>query len=543
MAGRVFVYGLDGVPLWLLRDAVKKGYLNTISRLMDNGVYGVLNAVPPINTPPNWYSAFTGVDPGVHGIIGFYTLDNQYRIKYYSARDRKVDPVWVIASRHGKRCVIVNAPLTYPPDRINGYMIGDDERYGAPTREHVYPDSIYELAKEAKNIVDVYMGNTLDEALDKLYNNILKRGEVTRKLMDRDGWDLTIVVYRETDYVMHKFLGLKDVDGGDERAKDKYHNIPYETLSLLDDELRRYLEYLDSDDHVIIMSDHGHKTKKFEFRINVFKSRHNLLKLKHGGGRRVIKVETLRRIGILRWLWYRLSYNTRSKLKSILFKVAEHDKSINPSIIDWSKTKAICFMKSGAVKINLMGRDKEGIVSKEEYKRVLDEVKRILMEENERRIREGMPPIIRGIYSVDEVYREYDDPLYPDILIIPHDDTVLNIHFDGEGVVTEMKTNISFNTPLTTVKNISDHILEGMYVFSGPAFKKIGLGPKLSMMDITPYILYLLDIPIPSYVQGRINKDILSDEWLKVHQPKIIMSKKFEVRARVRRVRRKIIGE
>ena len=26
--------------------------------------------------------------------------------------------------------------------------------------------------------------------------------------------DLTIVVYRETDYVMHKFLGLKDIDGG-----------------------------------------------------------------------------------------------------------------------------------------------------------------------------------------------------------------------------------------------------------------------------------------------------------------------------------------
>ena len=214
MAGRVFVYGLDGVPLWLLRDAVKKGYLNTISRLMDNGVYGVLNAVPPINTPPNWYSAFTGVDPGVHGIIGFYTLDNQYRIKYYSARDRKVDPVWVIVSRYGKRCVIINVPLTYPPDMINGYMIGDDERYGALTRGHVYPESIYELAKEAKNIVDVYMGNTPDEALDKLYNNILKRGEVTRKLMDRDGWDLTIVVYRETDYVMHKFLGLKDIDGG-----------------------------------------------------------------------------------------------------------------------------------------------------------------------------------------------------------------------------------------------------------------------------------------------------------------------------------------
>lgn len=543
MAGRVFVYGLDGVPLWFLRDAAEKGYIKNISRLMDTGVYGILNAIPPINTPPNWYSAFTGVDPGVHGIIGFYTLDNQYKVKYFSARDRKIDPVWVIVSRYGKRSIIVNVPLTYPPDNINGYMVSGEDRYGPPTEEHVHPKSIYNLVRDSGYQIGIPLKGPIDNALKQLYDNLSRRGEVTRSLMERSEWDLTIVVYREPDFIMHKFLGLDNASGGEESAKKKYSKVPYEILSKLDDELGKYMEYLDEDDHIIIMSDHGHKPKKLSFSINLFKARNGLLKVKYAKKRKkLINLGTLRRIGFLRWIWYKLSYNTRYRIKSLLLKIAELDKGIDPSVVDWSRTKAICYMKPGAIKINLIGRDKDGTVSINEYDEVVAEIKRMLLGENDRWIREYNMPMLRGVYSVKEVYREYDDPLYPDLFIIPHEDVVLNIQFYGDSIVNEVKTNLTLNTPFHAIRDVSDHVPEGVYIMNGPAFNRMGLGPSLNMMDIALFILYLLNLPIPSYMQGTLNKDILRRDWIEGRPVRMFESRRFKIRTRIRGIRRKFHG-
>ena len=542
MAGRVFVYGLDGVPLWFLKIAAKEGYISTISQLMESGVYGVLNAIPPIETPPNWYSAFTGVDPGTHGIIGFFTIDNQYKFRYYSARDRKVDPVWIILSRYGKKSIVVNVPLTYPPDKINGFMVGDDERYGAPMKEHVYPEYIYDIVKKAKNLVDIYMENTPEKALEKLYENIVRRGEAVRKLMERLDWDLVIVVYREPDYVMHKFLGLEKIPGGDLEAKRKYSKVPHKVLSLLNDELNKYMELLDPNDHIIIMSDHGHMPRKYKFSINLFlQNNAGMVRLKYGNHRgRIIKTGTFRKYNLIKKIWYRTPYGVRLKIKQILLKIAEFDKGVNPETIDWDKTIAVCYKKVGTVKINLMGRDEKGIVPVEDYNEVVNRIKRIFMEENKRRIRNGESPLIRNVYSIRELYKEYDDPWYPDLIIVPHNNIAIDIRFNGNNILRRMETNISENRSLTYVENISEHAPEGMYVFHGPAFKNMGLGPSLNMMDIAPYILYLLNVPIPSYIRGKVNKEIIDSKWIASNPLKVVSSRKYEVKLRIKAIRKKL---
>jgi len=139
---------LDGIPYWLIENMILNGELRNIKYLATNGVYGVLEALSPIFTPPNWTSAFTGVEPREHGIFSFNYINRNYKLSSINSKFRKTDPVWIIASRKGKRSIVVNVPLTYPPDKLNGVMVSGDERIGKPTKKHVYPLEAYELIEE-----------------------------------------------------------------------------------------------------------------------------------------------------------------------------------------------------------------------------------------------------------------------------------------------------------------------------------------------------------------------------------------------------------
>lgn len=536
MANRVFVYGLDGVPLWFLNNAREKGYIKNMSKLMDRGVYGNLIAVPPIYTPPNWTSAFTGVDPGVHGIVGFFTYDTEYNLRYYSASDRKVDPVWVIASRHGRKSIVVNVPLTYPPDEIDGYMISGDERYGPPTEKHVYPRSIYSLVRDMGYLIDTLLYDLPENAIKSIYDVMMRRAEVTRELMKRIDWSLTIIVFRGTDYVLHKFLGLENYSGGNPEARIRFSRVPYETMEFLDSEFAKFMDMLDENDTVIIMSDHGHKPRKYYFSLNAYFYNKGLLAFK-SKEKKKMSIKELRKNKFLRSLWYLLTPSIKKRVKKLLLKFVEPDSDINPEDIDWPNTKIVSYSNYGAIKVNVKGRDREGVIGPDEYNEFVNRIINMILEDSKK----GDVPIVRGVYRLKDIYRDADDPNYPDLIAIPSDEILFRISLSSrDKVKEEIRSSIDYNSPLYWEKEISGHIPEGIYIFSGPAFKSMGLGPDLVMMDIAPYILYLLNLPIPEYIQGHINTSIIKEEWLRNNPIRIAKSRRFKIKSRVRTLRRRI---
>lgn len=122
MSKRLMVLGLDGAEWKLIKRWVDQGKLPTFKRLIDNGTYGLLKSTIPISSAPAWTSAFTGVNPAKHNIFEFF-ISKGYGIRLTNATDRKAKAVWELLSEKGLKVIVINVPMTYPPDRVNGIMI------------------------------------------------------------------------------------------------------------------------------------------------------------------------------------------------------------------------------------------------------------------------------------------------------------------------------------------------------------------------------------------------------------------------------------
>ena len=152
---KVLVIGLDGATFDIILPWIKQGKLPNFEKLISEGSYGNLTSTLPTVSPVAWTSFATGVNPGKHGIFGFLT---DYESTPVTRIDIKSKTFWEIASENGKRVIIMNVPMTYPPEEINGIIISG---YESPEEEiFTYPENLTEelIAKGYKT-----------EALDKRF--------------------------------------------------------------------------------------------------------------------------------------------------------------------------------------------------------------------------------------------------------------------------------------------------------------------------------------------------------------------------------------
>jgi len=117
------VLGLDGATFDLIKPWAAQGLLPTFSRLMEEGSWGTLRSVSNLHSAAAWTSAVTGVNPGKHGIYFFAERMPEGEFKYYCGGQRRFPAFWVNLDRAGLRQGIINIPMSYPVDRINGVMI------------------------------------------------------------------------------------------------------------------------------------------------------------------------------------------------------------------------------------------------------------------------------------------------------------------------------------------------------------------------------------------------------------------------------------
>ncbi|MDJ0269471.1 MAG: alkaline phosphatase family protein [Aigarchaeota archaeon] len=102
---RIVVIGLDSVPLSLLFNELRDE-MPTIKRLIEPGLYSVLESCHPPITVPAWMVMMTSKNPGRLGIYGFrhrrgssYSEINIANSTYV----RREMTVWDIVSKHGRR--------------------------------------------------------------------------------------------------------------------------------------------------------------------------------------------------------------------------------------------------------------------------------------------------------------------------------------------------------------------------------------------------------------------------------------------------------
>jgi predicted AlkP superfamily phosphohydrolase/phosphomutase len=255
------VIGIDGATWTILAPMISKGELPHFQKLVMNGVSDtLLSTVPPL-TAPSWTSMFTGVNPGKHGIVDFILREKDGFVPALS-RYRMCKSIWRVLSDAGLRCIIINDPVTYPPERINGIMI---------TGLMTPPGSVNWIhPKELRNQIDIATDgyecdvppdidmtilNDRSKGLNILENLAQKTYGASKYVATNFNWDVLAVIFTTTDRLQHFYWN-------DNSAICKHYQI-------LDEMLGEYLkmsEAMSAD--LLVVSDHGFGPTKTVFRIN-----------------------------------------------------------------------------------------------------------------------------------------------------------------------------------------------------------------------------------------------------------------------------------
>jgi predicted AlkP superfamily phosphohydrolase/phosphomutase len=260
---KVFVLGLDGLTFDLLLPWAQQGKLPHFARLLEKGSSTQLVSAIPPSSPPAWTSAVTGVNPGKHNIFGFVKQidvgSGEPRLIFYTADDRRADPIWTILTERGKRSVVVNVPCTSPPDSIAGVMISGFPHTSAT--DFTSPAEYrFQIPDYRLDIFGQLVSVDGEEAFLEDMNDIMsRRAEAMFTLLEEEPWDLFFVVFTITDRVQHYFWKFMDPQHplwNEEDAK-LYGDAILHTYQSMDRLLGQLWAKLDHQTTLVVMSDHG----------------------------------------------------------------------------------------------------------------------------------------------------------------------------------------------------------------------------------------------------------------------------------------------
>jgi len=509
MNNKVLIIGLDGASWNVLELFWEHGYLNNLKKLFNSGVKGYLKSTHPPMSPTAWTSFLTGVNPGKHGIYGFGKRGKGkefYEQKRLTARDILVPTMWEILSQRKKQIISINVPMTFPPEKINGYLISG---FLCPSTdvEFTFPSSLKEellslninykidLESDLMEGEPVYLIELLNHHNRKLIDellNITKNRLKTALYLIKKRWDIFMIVFVGMDRIQHWLWDYLDKNN----SPDSYiTSLVTEYYEYLDQCIKQIIEKALSKNekiNIIFLSDHGFSKLKGVFYVNKWLEKLGLFYKKKKGKKILFYLkEGLKKLGITR---KRLSrYVPESKLTSLYPTVSE---------IDWYKTKAYSSYING-ININLKGREPCGTVNPgNEFEQIR---KLIIPELFNLRNPETGKPIVKNVHKKEDIYWGDAIHLAPDLVIEFSEDELFatSSKYDSHCV---LETNIAKK---------GSHSMYGIFSIIGDGIKKIQSYQQAEIIDLMPTIFYILNEPIPQHIDGKPLIDFFVEEYIK----------------------------
>ena len=506
----IFCIGLDGATFDLIKPFIAQGKLPTFHKLMQQGAWSELRSTVPPVTAAAWSSFMTGKNPAAHGLFDFMRRRaDSYDLVPVSARERDGKAVWDLIGESGKRVIVMNVPVTWPPAPVNGVLI-TGMLTPRDTPHYTYPPELADELRAAIGEYVIYSDEVYSHGRGEIFLRALKysaeqRARAAEYLLHHYPADFFMLVFPETDTVSHGLWWAYDSTHHEHnaaRAAALREGI-LEIYQHIDTLLARLLEHLPPSGAVLVMSDHGHGPVRHFLYVNNWLAQRGYLRFKPN------LASQLKRVAFQLGLTPRLVYSLLlalglGKLRRTLDKRRAGRGILKRAFlsfndVDWSRTRAYSIGYIGEVHINLKGREPQGIVAPgAEYERLREQ---LIAELRALALPDGTP-VIETIWKKEEIYHgaHLDDA--PDILFLPrHLETIAFGDFEfGSNKVLEKSFGVS-----------SSHRMNGMFIASGTGIKNAGEFRGAQLIDLAPTILHLLGLPVPNDMDGRVLTEILAD--------------------------------
>ncbi len=515
---QLLTIALDGATLDLLRPWMDAGELPLLARLFREGCGGVLNSTIPWATPTAFAAFATGTNPGKHGVFDFGRLigDDYTSFVPTNGADIYGRSLWRILSNAGLSSGIINMPMTYPAEDVKGFVIAGIPYPGGSPRVAHPAGLLTELRKKgwdlSRNASDDLSGSYADYYAG-LLDLIQTRGEATAYLIRTQNPDFVAVHFLETDQVQHRFWQF--LPGEPRHDPNGQHSDAilrlYKTVEAA---MQQILEAVGDDVTLCVMSDHGFGPTRTQVWLNNWLVAHEFLTLKPSLGVRLKKL--IYRLG-LSPAAIREAAPERLKLAILQFFERQKGRAIAAQLedsrdgvaqkglvdrlterlaldfydVDWTNTRAFSTGTTsvGYVWLNVAGRDPQGVVAPgAEYEATRQAVAALLRKW----------PVVGEVLYREEVWNGARLHEAPDIVVRWADPSIDARYF---------QTRFSSHHLSKPVPNdYAGHRPDGLFLLHGP---EVAAGKQFTadIVDLSPTFLWLLDQPVPSYMDGRVLTD------------------------------------
>ena len=453
---KLIIVGIEGASQKILKEMIHQGKLPHLLHLLNTGGFlENISSVYPLVSPTTWTSFSTFSNPGIHGIFGWQQCDlTKNRIYIPLSNNIKAPTFWETLSSHGIKVCIINAYMTFPPEKINGTIIS-----GSPSPEvSVYPPSLLNLLHKMKYKVEArgYVNTPADEFFEDLKDVIHKRTDLALYLMKNRKLDMCFILYNAIDRCQHPYW--KDVIENRKHKKDVYQI--YEEI---DKSIGRLMDsYPEST--VLIVNDHEFRRVKIRFHlgfwlfkegyskpVSTFQSKLNLF---------LLFLDTLIKKFKINKLLHLFLLNSKSFSSSTLYF---------PKVrIDFNKSIAFTcsFYEPGIyLNPNLSPKEKEEI-----EKELIEKLMKVKDPITGRKV-------IKRVYKKEELYHGPYVNYAPDLIVIP------NENYSVVGLISY------YGLFERNLRETGTHKFGGFIISNSPFFRNIS-----SIEDVGKKILLFFNV-------------------------------------------------
>jgi predicted AlkP superfamily phosphohydrolase/phosphomutase len=503
---KVMIISLDGATWTVLDPLMGNDAMPFLRKTITHGTHGNLQSVVPPVTAPAWSSFMTGKQPDKHGVFEFRCFNMDTKCDYITnASYIQSETAWQILSRHNKKVISIGVPYTFPVYPVNGIMVSgmdtpsEDSQYTSPPSlkkiiNKKFPD--FSPVMLSWDMKDVSNERKTLAYIRELGRKIELKVEIASYFLNEYEWDVAMIHFQETDYLQHA-LWDKIIESVQGAGQQPVHEEISAFFKRVDSAAADIWNHVNAEDvSFMVISDHGFTEHKGIIYPNAALKNSGMLE---SGKQESLLYQIKSNIKSSGNPLVRGGYLLQQKVRNSLrkrHKLSVYDKLEMTSMLEnfqvnWEKSSAAMIMGSQYAFIYL--KEKQYV---SECKMVLERI----------RNKENGEFLFDSILSLDKAYGRIEDANKENIIIaIPR---------EGYSVSRMFKDH-----EFTTTKFYpGTHNANGIFIAYGKTIKE-GLKFNYNLIDIIPTCLYLLGLPIPSDMDGKVAYDILEkDDEVKIEQ-------------------------
>lgn len=489
---RVVLIGIDGATFSVLDPLMRDGVLPFLRDWSSGGVRAVLRSTSHPLTPIAWTTLMTGRDPGNHGVFDFVRMDLQGAHPTYAlgtSADVRVETLWAMVSRHGRRVTCLNFPCMFPPPAIDGFVVPGFVPWRYLSRA-VHPRDLYPRltslsAFDAKTLAldwdierKALQGLPEREFDEWIRFHIAREAQwfaITQLLMREEPCALTGILFDGVDKLQHLCFHLLDPELASRHTSEwaqRIRGLCLDYFRQLDGFVATIVETAGPDANVFIASDHGFQS---------------------AGGQIFYANVWLEEKGCLAW--------KPSARRDDEGKLTLEGHEGPDELIDWTKTVAFALTaSSNAIRIRRKTNEASEGVSDDEYprlrQRLIDGLLKLTDAAGER--------VVERVMTREESFPGSAVNDAPDLTLVLRDYSFLSV-LRADAVLKPRR--LSYGT----------HHPDGIFMAAGPSIRRGGELAPFPIVDMTPTILQALDLPLRRDLDGTPMVAAFEKSWLAAH--------------------------